>query len=166
MDGWLKAGEDMLDLVLGNPGTGLEKWVILALSFVVCVVVLKLVGGAMGGDNAFFGPSLACSFLGLALILACMTVMKLFVPRDVYTDHRIWILPVAGLAVSLIVIIPLIMGIMKTGYVGALVSWIVSAIVVAGVILIAGAAFDAMKAGGRDAGKIQRHREALEEVLQ
>lgn len=166
MDVWLKAARDVLELLLGEPATAAQGWTILAMSFIACIIVLKLMGGAVGGTNAFIDSSVICSLIGFLLVLVCLTAVKMYVPRDIYLNNCVWLLPAAGVVLSLIVIAPLISAIMKTGYIGALTAWVVSLIVVAGIILLAGALLDAIEAGEKDATKIRRRRDALEEILQ
>lgn len=165
MEGWLKAGRDVLDLLLGDPATDLQRWTILVLSLIACIVVLKLMGTALGGRNAFIDSATICSLIGFLLVLAGLTAVKLWVPRDIYRDTHLWLLPAAGAVVSLLLIVPVINGLMKTGYAGALTAWVVSLLVVAGTVLVAGSVLDAIESGEKDATKIRRRRDALEEIF-
>lgn len=167
MDRWMSDLQQMLNLLLGTPTSELQRWVTLALALLVMLWALGKAGSAFGIPNTGPHYSLFSALLGVALSLVVMVAAKLYLP-GAWNDPKLRLLILAGgpVLVSLVVVVPLMCAVQKTGYIEALFTWALSVGAAALIILLVGAVFDMVASGGRDAEKSLRHKQDMEKFLQ
>jgi len=162
MGAWTKALEQLGYLLLGNPRSGLEMGVILVLAVLTLLFVLTKAGSAFGISNTGIWYSLIIGILGVVILMAVMVAARRYLPLWKTESLRIWILVGAGLLASLLLVLPLICGIQRTGYLSALLTWFTAVASVAVVIALVGLVFDGLAAGSRSAGKGAERKQQVE----
>ena len=166
MSAWLESMQQIGEFLLGNPASLVETAVIGVAAVLVLMFVLSKAGSAFGISNTGFFYSLVVAMLGIVLLLVCMTAVKLYLPAWENEGLRVWLLVGTGVVASLVLVVPLMCGIQRTGYVSALLTWLCSAAAAAVVIALVGGAFSLFSSGSRSADSGLQHRRQIEEALE
>jgi len=160
MDTWLAALSQVVDGLLKQPDTTIEKMALIVGGVGAGLWVLAK------GLNAFncerpAGWRTALAFAwGAILILAAQTAIAVQVPAA-----PTWWPWAALVGVSVILVVPLISALHKVNLMGAFIAWALSVATLAGVILMMGAGFDAVASGSKDAGKAKAHKGEMEQLM-
>ncbi len=160
MERWTKGCLNVFDILLKHPGTMVEKVVLVVLACVTCALVLSKVGKAMGFDRHGGGLAFLSSLIAGVLLILGLTVTHVFFPS---AGSLYWVGAAAG--VSLILVIPLISLIHKGNYVTSLITWLISAGAVVGVILLVSTGIDAAVSGSEKTGKARARKHQMEQLI-
>lgn len=164
MDQWMDALNDVVNLILGNPGLLWEKAALAVLGAGAMMLVLDKAGKAFGIPNTGASHSIVVAVVGVVLILAAMTAAKIYLP-DAGVKVNAGILAGVAAAVSLVLIVPFCCLFQKTGYFAALFTWILGAAAAAVVIAVVGAGLDAVTSGRHGADGGRQHRRDVEQMM-
>jgi hypothetical protein len=164
MNQWIENLQDILQLVLGNPGSDIEKWVLLGVSFVMMWVIVGKAGSLLGINNTRPAQTLVVTLLGVLLSLAALTAAQMYLPAWNSPEYKLWILIGVPLAVAILLVAPFMGLFQKANYITAVITWVLAVAGAALVILLVGAMFDSFASGNRDAEKGKAHKQELEEI--
>lgn len=160
MQQWIQVFENVVDSLLKHPGSPLEKWVLIISGCLFSLWVYARTGSALGIPNPGGFRCVFTAALGLALVLAAMTAVKVYFPGAV-----LWILISVPVIAVLIIVLPLTCLIQRAGYLTAFVTWLISFAALAAIILLISAGFDAFSSGSQRAEKSRMHKQELEQFI-
>ena len=166
MNQWIENLQAILQIVLGNPGTTVEKWVLLGGAFVMMWAVVSKAGSLLGINNTRPAQTLIVTVLGIFLSLAALTAAQMYLPAWNNPEYRLWILIGVPLAVTLFLVAPFMGLFQKANYIAAVMTWALALAGAALVILLVGAMFGSFASGSRDADKEKAHKEEIEQIQQ
>ena len=166
MNEWMANLKSILQLVLGNPGSPLEMWVLLGLSSLMMWAVVSKAGNLLGILNTRPAQTFVVTVVGILLSLGALTAAQMYLPAWNNPEYRLWILVGVPLVVSILVIAPFMGLFQKANYIAALGSWVLAVAGAAIVVLLVGALFDSFASGSQDAEKGKAHKEELEQIQQ
>ena len=164
MTQWIENLQAILQLMLGSPGSALEMWVLLGLSFLMMWAIVGKAGSLLGIINTRPAQTLIVTILGVLLSLAALTAAQMYLPAWNNPEYKLWILIGVPLVVALVLIAPFMGLFQKANYMAAVVTWVLAVAGAALVILLVGALFDSFVSGSRDAEKGKAHKQELEEI--
>jgi hypothetical protein len=164
MNQWMENLQAILQLVLGNPGSDLERWVLLGLSFMMMWIVLSKAGSLLGISNTRPAQTFIVTLLGVIVSLAALAAAQMYLPAWNNPEYRLWILIGVPLAVAILLVAPFMGLFQKASYITAVITWVLAVAGAALVILLVGAMFDSFVSGRQDAEKEKAHRQELEEI--
>ncbi len=157
---------DLMNLVLGSPDTSLEKWVIVAAAFFGMTIIGSLVGNLFGLHNSTMVYAGFVTLVGLALMLVAASVVQVQVPvTAVGVSGKMWAMVGAAVAVSLVIVVPLISYLLKGGYIAGLMTWLISLGAAVAMVLLVGQGFKTFASAGRDAERTGSHKADLETIM-
>jgi len=165
IDQWVSALGDVVNMLLGTPGSDVEKYVIAGVTFLVMVLVLARAGTAFGIANADVFHSLMTTLLGVLLIVISIAAAKIYCPEWSNPNWHIWVIVGSAVLVSVFIVVPLMCLFQKTGFIPALLTWLIGVGAAAAIIVMVGAGFDMASAGQREAGKEQQHKSEMNDFL-
>jgi hypothetical protein len=164
MTQWIENLQAILQLILGNPGSTVEMWTLLGLSFLMMWAVVGKAGSLMGIINTRPAQTLVVTLVGAILSLAALTAAQIYLPAWNNPEYRLWILIGVPLAVALVLIAPFMGLFQKANYIAAAITWVLAVAGAALVVLLVSALFDNFATGSRDAEKGKARRQELEEI--
>jgi hypothetical protein len=136
------------------------------LALIVLGLVLNRMAEAVGSGRNGFLLCLLLGAFGIALHIAAVSAVELYVPTRILRDHSFWMIPTAALICTAAVVGPLFRGVLHSGYLGALLTWVISAASAAVIIVLITTGLDAFDSGRKDAMKLQKRGNEIERVLQ
>jgi hypothetical protein len=164
MTQWIENLQAILQLVLGNPGTPVEMWTLLGLSFLMMWGIFGKAGSLLGISNTRPAQTLIVTLLGVALSLAALTAAQMYLPAWNNPEYKLWILIGIPVVVAVVLVAPFMGLFQKANYGAALVTCVLAVAGAALVVLLVGAMFDSFFSGSRDAEKGRAHKQELEEI--
>ena len=162
MDQWMNGLQRMVDMVLGHPESALEYWLLVVVSVLLMLVVLLKAGGLLGISNTGIFYALVVGVVGVGVTLAALVALQIYLP-DLAPRGSVWPVAVIIVAVSFVVVAPLMCVLQRARYMAALVTWFLGVGAVMAVIFLVSGAFNAFSSGSRDA---QRSKDWKSEVEQ
>jgi hypothetical protein len=161
MDSWLRQSAEVLDILLRRPDSALERGVLFGASALIFVVVYNRVCRSVNVSNS--GPLYGAILfvLGGLLVVAGVAAAGRFVAPRFGLQDSSWLLPGSLLAVSLLVVAPVICAVQKADYLSALMAWGFSVVAVALVVFGLSAVFEGLRGGEQS---LERTRRRTEEV--
>lgn len=151
MNQWISGAQRMVDMLLGHPGSAFQYWLLAVLSAITILVMLARVGGLLGISNTGIFYALAVGVVGVGVMVAGMVAVQFYLPADVAPRGSLWPLAVVAVAVSFVIVAPLMCILQRARYLASLATWLLSLAAAAALIFLVSAVFDAVKSGGRDA---------------
>jgi hypothetical protein len=166
MHRWMSVMDQMLTLILGQPGSAAQKIVTAVVAAVIMYLALNKTGKAfrLGRTGPVYG--LFTMLFGAIAVLAAMAAAKLCLPQWNQAGLRLYILIASGAAASLLLAVPIICVVQKGNYLAALMTWLIGVGAFALTVAILGGIFQAVASGGRDAGRARERRQDFERVFQ
>ena len=164
MNQWIENLQAILQLVLGNPGSDIEKWVLLGSSFLIMWIIVSKAGSLLGINNTRPAQTFLVTLLGVIVSLAALTAAQMYLPAWSNPEYRLWILIGVPLAITILLVAPFMGLFQKASYITAVITWVLAVAGAALVILLVGAMFDSFVSGSRDAEKGKAHKQELEEI--
>jgi hypothetical protein len=164
MEAWdlfVQTVRDILAMILQRPATGVGGLILLSGALVVGWVVLRITARAVGMARTSPWLALLVSVAGLALILLGLTAVRLLLPAA-----ATWVLVAVAIVICLLLVLPLIGFLMKGNYLVALFAWLITLGAVAGWIVLAGAAWDAVVAGAQNAEKARKNKQTQDQIFE
>lgn len=166
MNEWIDSLQAILRQLLGDPGSNLEMWVLVAGAFLIMWAIVGKVGSLLGIINTRPAQTFIVTLVGLVLSFAALAAMHIYLPVCNEPEYRLWTMIGVPLAVTLVLIAPFMGLFQKANYISAVVAWALAVAGAACVILLVGALFDSFASGSRDADKGKAHKEELEQIQQ
>jgi len=166
MDQWIENLQAILQLALGSPGSTIEMWVLLVVSFAMMWAVVGKVGTLLGINNTRPAQTLIVTLLGVLLSLAALTAAQMYLPAWNNPEYKLWILIGVPLAVALLLIAPFMGLFQKANYMTAVITWVLAVAGAALVVLLVGAMFDSFVSGSRDAEKEKVRKQEFDQIQQ
>jgi hypothetical protein len=166
MEIWLQELSEIVQLLLGKPGSLTEYVILLALVIIVLLFAMSLVGSATRIPNlGLFRRALAL-IAGIGfLIWVWVAVQRHALPyvETPWLRHAVSIgIPVlAGLAI----VTPVQQAILRSGYTATLITFVASLALAGLFIVLAHAVLDAVRGGGEDSRSIKQRTEAVDRML-
>ena len=136
------------------------------LALVVLGLVLNRMAEAVGASRSGFLLCLLLGAMGIALHIAAVSAVELYVPTKVFRDHSVWMIPTTALICTAAVVTPIFRGVLRSGYSGAILTWVIGAASAAVVVVLIASGLDAFASGRKDAMKLQKRGNEIERVLQ
>lgn len=165
MERWMAELDQLLRLVLGKPSSVLEQGAIVVVAALALLWVLSRAGSAFGMSNTSVFHGVVAGVVGVAVVLAAMTAARVYAPADAGSAAVIWIMIGAGLAASVVVVVPFMCFLQKSGYFPSLLTWLVSVGAAAAMVVLVGAAFDLVSSGEKSADKTRERRDTIENMM-
>lgn len=166
MNEWTRAAGWLLRAVTGNPKSTLELGIATAAIIFSVGFILSPSARALGGSRTGRGYAMITGLLGLMIIMAAVLAAKLYLPLRQYESYRVTILIGTAMVAWLLIVVPLTCWLLRTGFLAALISWVLAAAAAAIVVLFVGLVFDGLAAGSRGAGRGLEHRKQIERALE
>ena len=166
MNEWGHCFQEVLQTVLGDPSSLLEKRVLLVLSFLMMWLMVSRAGSLLGIRNSRFVQTLIITFVGGVLSLAALAAVWMYLPSWNHSEYRLWMDIGVLSAVTLFLIAPFMKLFQKASYMTAVMTWILAVAGAAVVILLGSALFESFAFGSQDAEKGRVHKEEIEQIQQ
>lgn len=165
MENWLDALQRVMDFLLGQPGSPLERWLVLALSAVAAILVLAKVGSLLGIPNTGVGYAFMALAFGVVLVVAGYAAAMIYLPA--WEDPAVRTALLIGIPVvaSLALVVPLMCALQKGGYIAGLITWLIGVGVAAVMVLLVSSVFDAVMTGKGEAGKGKARRDEVNRFI-
>lgn len=148
----------VLDWLLRDPASGLERWVTLGVAVLVGALALWGVGRALRLRNTEFWRYLLVVLLVWAVAIAATAVAMVHMPGS----PLIWVVTAVSVLVVGVVMMFLLM---RANIWGALIPLCISLAAMVGAVMLAQAAFQSFGAGKRQTGGIREHKQYLQDVI-
>jgi hypothetical protein len=165
MDAFIHACHKALFILMGTPGTFLEEMALLGVSFFACTLAADKMARAFGAANGGFFRGLLVTVPAFILIIAAIGAGLLYLVPYLGADSLHWIPWVILTLISLIVIVPMMCLSRKMNFISAFISWSLTLIALAIVIMALGGLFNAIRAGGQSARQEKNRTRELERFL-
>ena len=167
MDQWTSKLQNILQLLLGYPGSTLEKWILLVGAILMMWIIVTKAGSMMGIMNTRPAQTAVVTILGIVLSVAALAAVQIYLPAANDPQYKSWVLVGVPLAVAVLVIAPFMGLFQKANYIAAVITWVLAVAGAALVILLVGALFDSFASGKQHGGeKAKEHKEELEQIQQ
>ena len=166
MEIWLRELSEIVQLLLGKPGSLTECVILLVLVIIVMLFALYLVGSAARIPNlGFFRRILALIAGGGCLICVWVAVQRRLLP---YVETQ-WLRHVVSIGVpvlaGLLIVIPVQQAIFRSGYAATLITFVASVAIAGLFVVLAHAVLDAVRGGEKDSRSIKQRTEAVDRML-
>lgn len=157
MEAWLR---DLHGLFLHFFGRAdpVETYTMIALCVLFGALALSRVSSGLGAKGAFFTTGILLTAVGLTVIGAALAL------PPVFGFHSCWMPLVAAGAALLVVVLPLTILFQKGGYIGALIAWIVTLLIVAAVLALEPMVMRSLGKGLEKAHQLEKHRIEVESI--
>ncbi len=160
MDTWLQEGTRVVTALLRHPGSAPETGMLLGVGLLVFFWVYIRVGRAFGVPEPGGVRAGVAAVLGLALMLAALTIIARYVP------HAGWgVQAVAAGAALFLLDLPGMRLVQRARMPAAAATWLVSLGALTAAVLLAQACWRAVETGRGQAGRTAIHRQELERSL-
>lgn len=150
----------LVDDLLKHPGTPLEKWALIIPGCLFFLWVYLRTGNACGISSSGGFRGVFTALLGLALVLAVMGTMSLYVPKA-----GLWFWIGVPVLVAMLGVMPLTCLIQRCGFLAAFITWLISVAALAALIILVSAGFDAFNSGRGRAEKSRMHKQEIEQFI-
>ncbi len=166
MNQWRQEALDVINALAGAPPTALETMLLGGGALVAMLVAMRIVGKAVGNDNAHVWSNLAVLLIGGGMMLAAATAVRLYalphVPWPLAERH---LASAAALAVFLLLVIPLQCLIQRSKYLTILIMMAVSLAITALAAALLQQGLKTIRQSDRQTEKIIEHKQTIEDIF-
>ena len=164
MNQWIAYLQGLLQLVLGNPASTIEMWVLIMGAFAMMWGIISKAGNLLGIDNTGPTQTFVVTLVGIFLSLSALAAAQRYLPAWNHPQYKLWILIGVPVAVGLFLVAPFMGFFQKAGYIAAVMTWTLSVAGAVLVVLLVGALFSSFASGLHDAEKQKAHKQELEQI--
>ena len=153
MDAWIAGVKQVLNGVLHQPGSNLELWVLSAAGVLIALISYHKMSSATQFPNVGSASSVFMLAVGLIVLFAALTACDLYLVPKIGASHRVWVLIGGGILASAVIVVPIICGFQRAGYVAGLMTWATGMIAAVLLTYLLSGAFDAFGSGSKSVVK-------------
>ncbi len=168
MNLWIGECLRIFRIILGNPASDVELWVLTGLGAISLILTIYKIGDLLGAHQASKARATIIMIISVAAMLAAVAAINFYVAPRLTHHHDIRrYLPIAAaVAVLFVVSTPLMCVIQRTSYFSGLFSLLLSAAVAAVVIALGSTAFNAISTGSKDLNKQKDRKETINKLIE
>jgi len=166
MEIWLKELSEIMQLLLGKPGSLTEYVILLVLAIAVLLWAMYVAGSATRIPNLGIARRMLAVVVGVGCLICVWVATHRHLLPHVETQ---WLRHVVTIGVpviaGLLIVIPVQQAIFRSGYGATLVTFVASVVVAGLFVVLAHAVLDAVQGGEKDSRSIKRRTEDVDKLL-
>jgi len=142
MEDWISELITAVQYMVRVEGDTTRMWSVLAVAALLSIPVFEKVSELLGNVNASKGYAVLMVAVGGAVIVAGVAVTNMYVMEQVPAAYQKWVLPSAVFLLSVAVITPFILFVMKGRFGQALSTWLLTLVAAMAFVFITNSVWD------------------------